>query len=81
MSVCLGDFLCMGLCGFKFTGNSFLFFLSVYMYTHVYACLCVRIYICVSMCVCVCVSDCISHSTNTIGRGMNPIIHHPAMGK
>ena len=25
--------------------------------------------------------DCISHSTNTIGKGMNPIILPPAMGK
>ena len=24
---------------------------------------------------------CISHSTNTLGKGMNPIILHPAMGK
>ena len=26
-------------------------------------------------------ADCISHSTNTLGRGMNPIILPPAMGK
>ena len=26
-------------------------------------------------------TDCISHSTNTIGKGMNPIILPPAMGK
>ena len=26
-------------------------------------------------------SDCISHSTNTLGKGMNPIIIPPAMGK
>ena len=26
-------------------------------------------------------TDCISHSTNTIGKGMNPIIIPPAMGK
>ena len=26
-------------------------------------------------------SDCISHSTNTLGKGMNPIILPPAMGK
>ena len=25
--------------------------------------------------------DCISHSTNTLGKGMNPIILPPAMGK
>ena len=25
--------------------------------------------------------DCISHSTNTLGKGMNPIILLPAMGK
>ena len=25
--------------------------------------------------------DCISHSTNTQGKGMNPIILPPAMGK
>ena len=25
--------------------------------------------------------DCISHSTNTLGKGMNPIIVPPAMGK
>ena len=25
--------------------------------------------------------DCISHSTNTLGKGMNPIIPPPAMGK
>ena len=25
--------------------------------------------------------DCISHSTNTLGKGMNRIIHLPAMGK
>ena len=25
--------------------------------------------------------DCISHSTNTLGKGMNPIILSPAMGK
>ena len=25
--------------------------------------------------------DCISHSTNTLGNGMNPIILPPAMGK
>ena len=25
--------------------------------------------------------DCISHSTNTIGKGINPIIIPPAMGK
>ena len=26
-------------------------------------------------------TDCISHSTNTIGKGMTPIILPPAMGK
>ena len=26
-------------------------------------------------------SDCISHGTNTLGKGMNPIILPPAMGK
>ena len=26
-------------------------------------------------------TDCISHSTNTLGKGMNSIILHPAMGK
>ena len=26
-------------------------------------------------------TDCISHSTNTLGNGMNPIILPPAMGK
>ena len=26
-------------------------------------------------------TDCISHSTNTHGKGMNPIILPPAMGK
>ena len=26
-------------------------------------------------------SVCISHSTNTLGKGMNPTIFHPAMGK
>ena len=26
-------------------------------------------------------ADCISHSTNTLGKGMNPIILSPAMGK
>ena len=26
-------------------------------------------------------ADCISHSTNTFGKGMNPIILPPAMGK
>ena len=26
-------------------------------------------------------SDCISHNTNTLGKGMNPIINHLAMGK
>ena len=26
-------------------------------------------------------TDCISHSTNTLGKGMNPIIPPPAMGK
>ena len=26
-------------------------------------------------------ADCISHSTNTIGKGMDPIILPPAMGK
>ena len=26
-------------------------------------------------------ADCISHSTNTIGKGINPIILHPVMGK
>ena len=26
-------------------------------------------------------TDCISHSTNTIGKGMNPIILPPTMGK
>ena len=26
-------------------------------------------------------SDCISHSTNTLGKGMNPIILPPAMGE
>ena len=25
--------------------------------------------------------DCISHSTNTLGKGMNPIVLPPAMGK
>ena len=25
--------------------------------------------------------NCISHSTNTLGKGMNPIILPPAMGK
>ena len=26
-------------------------------------------------------TDCISHSLNTLGKGMNPIIPPPAMGK
>ena len=26
-------------------------------------------------------TDCISHNTNTLGKGMNPIILSPAMGK
>ena len=26
-------------------------------------------------------TDCIVHSTNTLGKGMNPIILPPAMGK
>ena len=26
-------------------------------------------------------TDCISHSTNTLGKGMSPIIPPPAMGK
>ena len=26
-------------------------------------------------------ADCISHSTNTLGKGINPIILPPAMGK
>ena len=26
-------------------------------------------------------TDCISHGTNTLGKGMNPIILPPAMGK
>ena len=26
-------------------------------------------------------SDCIAHSTNTLGKGMNPIILPPVMGK
>ena len=26
-------------------------------------------------------TDCISHGTNTFGKGMNPIILPPAMGK
>ena len=26
-------------------------------------------------------TDCISHCTNTLGKGMNPIILPPAMGK
>ena len=26
-------------------------------------------------------TDCISHSINTLGKGMNPIILPPAMGK
>ena len=26
-------------------------------------------------------TDCISHSTNTLGKGMNPIILPPVMGK
>ena len=26
-------------------------------------------------------TDCISHNTNTIGKGMNPIIFPPATGK
>ena len=26
-------------------------------------------------------ADCISQSTNTLGKGMNPIILSPAMGK
>ena len=26
-------------------------------------------------------TDCISHITNTLGKGMNPIILPPAMGK
>ena len=26
-------------------------------------------------------TSCISHSTNTLGKGMNPIILPPAMGK
>ena len=26
-------------------------------------------------------TDCISHSTNTLGKGMNPTILPPAMGK
>ena len=26
-------------------------------------------------------ADCISHGTNTLGKGMNPIILPPAMGK
>ena len=47
VSVCLGDFLCVEQCGFKFTGNSFLPFLCkcirahthtyIYIYTNAYS--------------------------------------------
>ena len=48
--------------------------------------------VCVCVCVCVCMdtatrfqildeTDCISLITNTLGKGMNPIILPPAMGK
>ena len=46
---CLGDFLCVGLCVFKFTFNSF-HFLSVYICIYIS----MYIYICVCVCVCVC---------------------------
>ena len=42
VSLCLGELLCVVLCGFKFTGSSFSFF-----FVYVYRCLCI--------CVCVCV--------------------------
>ena len=38
--VCLGEFLCVGLCGFKFTGTSFFFF-SICIHMFLYVCVCV----------------------------------------
>ena len=42
VSVCHGDFLCVGLFGFKLTGSSFPFL-----------CICIHMPMCVCMCVCV----------------------------
>ena len=36
---------------------------------------------CVSVCVCEYSADCISCHTNNLGKGMNPIILPPAVGK
>ena len=57
VSVCLCDFLCVGLCGFKFTGSSFPFS-CLYVYTCLYMSVCIYIYIYICVCVCVCVCVC-----------------------
>ena len=62
-----GFFLCIGLCGFKFTGNSVLF-LIVFVCVYVYTCLCM--FVCVFfkyVCVCVCVSSVMFSSENMPG--------------
>ena len=54
---CVGvvfDFLCVGLCGFEFTGSSFPFFLCICIHMSMYVCACVYIYIYIYECVCVC---------------------------
>ena len=65
VSVCLGDFLFVELCGFKFTGSSFPFFLCILINMSLYVCLCVCIHMCV--CVCVCVSSLMLAAENMSG--------------
>ena len=48
----------------------------IYVYIYIYNILLNYIYIQILD-----LANCISHSTNTLGKGMNPIILPPAMGK
>ena len=50
-------------------------YVSIYLSIYSYVCMYLSIYQILDL------TDCISHSTNTLGKGMNPIILPPAMGK
>ena len=52
VSMCLVNFWCVWLCGFKFTGSTFHFFLRICIQMSMFVCVCVYKYVCVCVCVC-----------------------------
>ena len=58
----------------------YIFLVNTHTHTHTHTYIYIYIYIATQIQI-LDETDCIPHSTNTLGKGMNPIILPPAMGK